>query len=137
LIHRFDIFRLYRSIQQKMIVTMSLSKTIQKAAKLIGLAFSGVTLAASAQTRCIHLGDTTVCQGPEGGSTLSRTGDVTLVTRDDGSSATMVRIGDSTLINDSREGKSGSAHHIGDVMIIRIGAITSVCVTAGASTLCS
>ena len=104
---------------------------------LLALALSGSALAVPAQTHCTRAGDTSVCQGPEGASTMSRFGDITMVTRADGSSATMTRVGDVTLITDSREGMSGSAQHVGDVTFISIGGGTSVCITVGASTSCS
>ncbi len=111
-------------------------KTMNISKPLVALALGGAVLAASAQTHCAHVGDTSVCQGPDGASTMSRVGDITLVTRADGSSATLTRVGDVTLISDSRAGMSGSAQHVGDVMIVSIGAGTSVCITIGASTLC-
>jgi len=104
---------------------------------LLGLSLGTAAMLSHAQSTCTSVGDTRLCQGPEGWSSMTTIGDITFVTRSDGSSATMQRIGDVTIITDSREGMSGIVHHVGDRTIIDLPDGSSVCDKIDATTVCS
>lgn len=92
--------------------------------------------AAQAQTSCSSAGDVSICYGSLGGSVMHRIGDLTLINWPDGATTTMTRYGDFSIVTDSREGMSGTAHHSGDSTILNLHATTLVCTTTGPSTLC-
>ena len=92
---------------------------------------------AEAQTSCSNAGDVSICQGPAGGSVMHRVGDLTFIHWQDGATTTMTRHGDFSIVNDSREGMSGTGHHVGDTTIFNLQAGTVVCTTTGPTTLCS
>ena len=101
------------------------------------LVLMGISSGSSAQTSCVRVDDTSYCQGPEGSSTMNMVGNTTFVQRSDGSSATLQRVGDNSVITDSREGMSGIAQHTGDTTIIQLPRASSVCNKIGNLTLCS
>ena len=106
-------------------------------AALLVVALTCGPVAARAQTVCNSIGETAFCQGAEGNSTMLQVGDTIYVTRSDGSSAIHQRVGDTTVITDSREGMSGVAQHLGDTMLIQLVSTSSVCNKLGPTMWCS
>ena len=111
-------------------VAMVLGATLLRAALLGGAA------AVAAQTGCHGGADSSHCHGAEVGA-LSQVGDLTYIRRSDGSTAVMQRVGDTSYISDSREGMSGVAQHVGDLLFMRLPLGDWVCSQVGASLLCS
>ena len=109
-----------------------LAERIQLCAALFACAVS-----AGAQSVCNTVDATTFCQGTQGSSTMNQVGDFTYVSRSDGSNAIHQRIGDTTIITDSREGMSGFAQHMGETMIINLTTSSSVCNKLGSTMWCS
>ena len=59
-------------------------------------------------------------------STVHSFGDMSYLHHADGGYAVYQRVGDVSLISDSRPGRSGMAHHVGDtVVILREGSVSS------------
>ena len=98
---------------------------------------AGCASAVAAQTVCNRAADSSACCNAEISSTISQVGDLIYISRSDGSSAVLQRVGDTSYITDSREGMSGVAQHVGDIMFIRLGRGDSVNSPVGADMWCS
>ena len=86
---------------------------------------------------CTSTGDTEICQGPDGWSMLITVGDTVFVSRSDGSTATMQRVDDITLIIDSRQGMSGAAQQIGDTTVFSLPEGGMSCKKVKSTSVCS
>jgi hypothetical protein len=73
---------------------------------------------------------------PERSSVVHRVGDLTLITWQDGTTTTMSRQGEFSVVTDSSHGANCVAHHVGDITIVNLEKFTVVCTTTGPSTLC-
>lgn len=97
----------------------------------------GAASTAPAQRVCSQAGESAHCHPVDVRSTTSQVGDLTYISRSDGSSAVMQRVGDISYITDSREGMSGVAQHVGDMLFLRLPLGDWVCSQVGPSLLCS
>ncbi|MEI8266627.1 MAG: hypothetical protein WCI59_12880 [Betaproteobacteria bacterium] len=64
-------------------------------------------------------------------STVSSFGDMSYLHHADGGYAVYQRVGDVSLISDSRPGRSGMAHHVGDAVVILRESSVSYCRVLG------
>ena len=103
---------------------------------VLSAALLGGAATVAAKTGCHGAADSSHCHNAEVDA-MSQIGDLTYIRRSDGSSAVMHRIGDTSYISDSREGMSGVAQHVGDLLFIRLPLGDWVCSQVGASLLCS
>lgn len=69
-------------------------------------------------------------------STFHVVGDLSFIYRADGSYAVFQRVGDVSMVTDSRPGMSGTAHHIGGTVIILRTGSTAQCNLIGDVMLC-
>jgi hypothetical protein len=95
-----------------------------------------VSIPASAQTACSHTNIVSAHREPERSSVVHRVGDLTLITWQDGTTTTMSRQGEFSVVTDSSHGANCVAHHVGDITIVNLEKFTVVCTTTGPSTLC-
>jgi hypothetical protein len=111
--------------------------TVNRAFRVLFCAASLLSAEAGwALTVCNSVGETTFCDDQAVTSVMNQVGDITYVSRSDGSKAIHQRVGDITFITDSRDGMSGVALHVGDTMFINLSAVSSVCNTVGSTMWC-
>ncbi|MCV2359159.1 hypothetical protein LNV08_09235 [Paucibacter sp. TC2R-5] len=104
---------------------------------LLVLLSIGANSSFAQSSTCTSTGDTEICQGPEGWSMMITVGDLVFVSRSDGSTATMQRVDDITLIVDSRQGMSGAAQQIGETTVYSLPEGGKSCKKMKLTSICS
>lgn len=118
-------------------LAMLIRPTTRLGRRLAAIALAACIMPAASQTFCRSSSEPSLCDGGWGLSHLQRVGDVTHISRSDGSTATLHRHGDFSVVNDSRPEMSGTMAHYGDLAVFSTPGGSIYCITLGEMMWCT